>query len=325
MDRAYLLEFARRERGLTQTELAARSGTSQAALSAYERGLKSPTLKVASRILEAAGFDINLRVHIDWTEHHPLGIAPFWAPNILWSVETPNCFATLAIPDEVGGRGRRDWNLRDREERKGAYQELIRWGLPEQMIRWMDGALLVDVWDELDLPDPIRAAWKWPIRVAREPTRPDPVGFFLTENPHLTPNAWNRAYEPLPKEPPKPTESTESTVRFIPTRFDPRPRDEQPGGDDPERAVGDAVDIAEIVDRLVAMLPTTRYPSARATWGAGVGFARRWLELGYDEQTMALAPHGHGCVVRVTPDLMEDKDGLADRLRAVARAQGQGS
>ncbi|TCI98638.1 XRE family transcriptional regulator [Aeromicrobium sp. IC_218] len=47
MDPACLLEIARRHRGLKQAELAAKAGTLQAALSAYERGLKSPSLKVA--------------------------------------------------------------------------------------------------------------------------------------------------------------------------------------------------------------------------------------------------------------------------------------
>ena len=61
MDRAYLIEVARRASRLTQAELATRSGTSQATMSAYERGLKSPTLKVAARILEAAGYDLALR------------------------------------------------------------------------------------------------------------------------------------------------------------------------------------------------------------------------------------------------------------------------
>ena len=98
MDRACLLERARRGRGLTQAQFAARSGTSQATLSAYERGLKSPTLKVAARIIAATGHDLNLRVHIDWSEHHPKGIVPFWAPNMLWSVGPPDCFATLADP-----------------------------------------------------------------------------------------------------------------------------------------------------------------------------------------------------------------------------------
>lgn len=85
MDRAYLLERARRARGLTQAQLAAKAGTSQATLSAYERGLKSPSLKVAARIIAATGHDLNLRVHIDWVEHHPPGIVPFWAPSMLTS------------------------------------------------------------------------------------------------------------------------------------------------------------------------------------------------------------------------------------------------
>jgi transcriptional regulator with XRE-family HTH domain len=77
-------------RGLTQAQLAARAGTSQATLSAYERGLKSPSLKVAARIIAATGHDLNLRVHTDWVEHHPPGIVPFWGPSMLWSVGPPD-------------------------------------------------------------------------------------------------------------------------------------------------------------------------------------------------------------------------------------------
>jgi transcriptional regulator with XRE-family HTH domain len=210
MDRAYLLEHAWRARGLTQAQLARLAGTSQATLSAYERGLKSPTLRVAARILEATGHDLNLRVHIDWTEHHPKGIVPFWAPNILWSVETPDCFATLTIPDFIRNTGMREWHMRDREQRKGVYEQLIRRGAPHQMMRWMDGALLVDVWDELDLPDPVREAWKWPIVVARDPVRSDALTF-----PEVTSTARIRGYEPLPPPPPPPPPRR--------SRFDPRP------------------------------------------------------------------------------------------------------
>ncbi len=217
MDRAYLLERARRARGLTQAQLAASAGTSQATLSAYERGLKSPTLKVAARIIAATGHDLNLRVHIDWVEHHPPGIVPFWAPNILWSVGPPDCFATLAIPDFIRNTGMRTWDLRDREERKGLYEQLIRRGLPQQMIRWIDGALLVDLWDELDLPDPVRREWAPAIWIAREPLHPDALRFFRTEDPELTSTAWVRGYQPLPKPPPRKPRKQRRT------RFDPRP------------------------------------------------------------------------------------------------------
>ncbi len=42
--------------GLTQTQLAARSATSQATLSAYERGHKVPAASTLARILAAAGY-----------------------------------------------------------------------------------------------------------------------------------------------------------------------------------------------------------------------------------------------------------------------------
>jgi hypothetical protein len=98
-------------------------------------------------------------------------------------------FRDAGHPDFIRNTGMRDWDMRDREERKGVYEQLIRRGLPQQMIRWMDGALLVDVWDELDLPDPVRRAWKWPIRLAVEPLKPDRLGFFHGEDPMLTSSA----------------------------------------------------------------------------------------------------------------------------------------
>lgn len=106
----------------------------------------------------------------------------------------------------------RDWHLRDREECKGAYEQLIRRGLPQQMMGWIDGALLVDIWDELDLAAPVREAWKWPLRLAVEPVRPEPLGFG-----DATSQAEIRGYAPLPKEPRTPR------VRFLRTRFDPHP------------------------------------------------------------------------------------------------------
>ena len=50
-----MIRDARREAGLTQAELAARSATSQATLSAYERGHKVPSAGTLARILAATG------------------------------------------------------------------------------------------------------------------------------------------------------------------------------------------------------------------------------------------------------------------------------
>ena len=55
MDVAGEIASARRAAGLTQTELADRSGTSQATISAYEHGSKTPSSATLIRVLAAAG------------------------------------------------------------------------------------------------------------------------------------------------------------------------------------------------------------------------------------------------------------------------------
>lgn len=55
MDVGPSIREARLNAGLTQAELAERSGTSQATLSAYEHGHKVPSAETLARVLAAAG------------------------------------------------------------------------------------------------------------------------------------------------------------------------------------------------------------------------------------------------------------------------------
>ena len=55
MDVRSALRAARARAGLSQAALAARTGTSQATVSAYERGRKQPSVQTFSRLLAAAG------------------------------------------------------------------------------------------------------------------------------------------------------------------------------------------------------------------------------------------------------------------------------
>lgn len=55
MDAAGLISSARRHARVTQTELADRAGTSQAAVSAYESGRRSPSVATLERLLAACG------------------------------------------------------------------------------------------------------------------------------------------------------------------------------------------------------------------------------------------------------------------------------
>jgi transcriptional regulator with XRE-family HTH domain len=58
----HLLRMARRQAGLTQAALAQRARTSQAAISAYESGRRSPSVETLCRILASAGFDLRMRL-----------------------------------------------------------------------------------------------------------------------------------------------------------------------------------------------------------------------------------------------------------------------
>ena len=66
-----LIRLARIEMGLSQRELARRARTSQATISAYEAGEKSPSLETLARIVRAAGLDLRIQLapadgHDEW-------------------------------------------------------------------------------------------------------------------------------------------------------------------------------------------------------------------------------------------------------------------
>jgi len=60
MTASMLIERARRSAGLTQAELAARAGTSQAAVARYERGNDVPTIPTLERLLRGCGQELRL-------------------------------------------------------------------------------------------------------------------------------------------------------------------------------------------------------------------------------------------------------------------------
>lgn len=62
MHGAALLREARRRGGLSQAELAARAGTTQAAIARWERGAVSPRLATLERLLAACGLESEVRL-----------------------------------------------------------------------------------------------------------------------------------------------------------------------------------------------------------------------------------------------------------------------
>jgi len=68
--------------------------------------------------------------------------------------------ATIELPLHLNwsDRGRR-YDLRNRWQRARVYEVVLREGGPNDVLDYVDAALLVDLWDELVLPPAIRAAW----------------------------------------------------------------------------------------------------------------------------------------------------------------------
>ena len=168
-----LLVYARRAAGLTQAALARLAGTSQSTLSMYERGTKSPSLAVTERIIEAAGHHLSVAPNLEFVEvpgQH--GLHPFWLAKHLWRIDPDQAFRAVVLPgpSRHWPAPHRYYYLHDRDDRARAYELLIREGSPSDLLDYVDGALLVDIWRDLDLPDPIRRAWQPLIRAAL-PTR----------------------------------------------------------------------------------------------------------------------------------------------------------
>jgi transcriptional regulator with XRE-family HTH domain len=64
----HLVREARKRAGLTQAELAARAGTTQSAIARVESGAVSPSLERLTQLVQAAGFDIDVRL-VPYDDH----------------------------------------------------------------------------------------------------------------------------------------------------------------------------------------------------------------------------------------------------------------
>lgn len=156
-----IIERARRGSGLSQRELARRSGTSQSTLSTYEHGLKSPTLAVAERILGTSGYNLDLAPRVAFTDHAGARGEPFLVPDRLWRLDPTDALATVTLPQHLHWSGKsRAFRLRDRRDRARVYEIVLREGEPRDLLTYIDGALLIDLWDDLVLPAAIRTAWE---------------------------------------------------------------------------------------------------------------------------------------------------------------------
>ena len=156
-----LVAQARRASGLSQAQVARRAGTSRPTLSAYEGGSRNPTLDTLERVLAANGQHLVAVPDPVFTRHRDRRGKPFYVPDQLPRLPIEAALGTIVLPPHVdwspAGRPR---NLAERSERLLTYQVVLAEGSPQDIQRWVDGALLVDCWADLHLPAAIRHAWQ---------------------------------------------------------------------------------------------------------------------------------------------------------------------
>ena len=155
-----LIERARHDAGLSQQQLAQLAGTSRPTLSAYENGRKSPTLATLERLIGGAGRRLVAEPMITFakirTRRRTLEI-----PSRLPQLAPHRAFAEVELPLTLNWSepGRR-FRLADRRERARVYEIVLREGIAADILSYIDGALLVDLWPDLVLPREIRGAWQ---------------------------------------------------------------------------------------------------------------------------------------------------------------------
>lgn len=156
-----LLAAARRASGLSQAEVARRAGTSRPTVSAYEHGHRNPTLDTVERLLAVNGQQLALVPVPLFEQRSDRRGKPFFVPDQLPRLLASAAMGTIVLPPNV------DWSspgtpraMADRRQRILAYQALLAEGEPEDITRFVDGALLVDAWNDVYLPATIRSAWQ---------------------------------------------------------------------------------------------------------------------------------------------------------------------
>ena len=81
-------------------------------------------------------------------------------PDMLPRLDVSRALAMVELPLHLNWSAPgRVFDLRSRADRARAYEIVLQEGEPSDILAYVDGALLVDLWDELILPRAVRSGW----------------------------------------------------------------------------------------------------------------------------------------------------------------------
>ena len=158
--RGGLLTEARERAGLSKAELARRAGTSRETVSAYEHGAKSPNLATLERLVRVAGFALSLSPVVRFEAAGEYRGVPILVPDRLPGLPPDRAMAVVELPRHLDWSGEdRRKDLAIRADRVRTYELVLREGTTEDVLELIDPTLLVDAFEDLNLPRAVRAAW----------------------------------------------------------------------------------------------------------------------------------------------------------------------
>lgn len=130
----------------------------------YERGVVVPDVRTLARLLEACGFRLVLDaepVGRGRSGHESAVRRPPAIPDDADDPSVEKASGLVELPLRVQWSGpRRSFDLDDRNDRRRVYELVLREGTEDDVRRFIRLADLEDLWDELVLPDHVRAAWE---------------------------------------------------------------------------------------------------------------------------------------------------------------------
>ena len=153
--------MARTGADMSIAELARQAGTSRPTVSAYEHGRVSPTLETLERLLMVTGNRLTVTPVLQWTQV-PVGRGRIaFVPDRLPELPVSQALRVVRVPLHLDWSSpTREVRLSDRRERLQTYEAVLREGGPGDIEAIVDGALLVDGWEDMVLPTRLRSAWQ---------------------------------------------------------------------------------------------------------------------------------------------------------------------
>ena len=117
-------------------------------------------MDTVQRVLAATGHELEAVPVVTFTERVSGRGRVFAVPDRLSRLPARRAMATITLPLHVSWSDPgRVSHLADRAQRARVYEALLREGRGPDIVTYVDGALLVDLWDELVLPRDVRDAW----------------------------------------------------------------------------------------------------------------------------------------------------------------------